>query len=64
MFPFEGDPDILMFFKSQIEDIQKVYNWNDAQILMFLRSNLKGPAFIIYYKYINQISQTQQIKSP
>ena len=59
VFSFEGDPDTLMFFKSQIEDVQKVYNYNDAQLLMFIRSKLQGPAL----KYIRQISQTQQIKT-
>ena len=50
---FDGDPDTLMFFKFQIEDIQKIYNWNDTQPLMFIRSNLKRPALNCYLSFSN-----------
>lgn len=58
--PFEGDEEVLPFFKSQVLDLAKIHKWQDDHIVFFLKQNLKGPAL----KYIVQCSQTQELNTP
>lgn len=61
--PFDGDPEELNFFISQLTNMAKMYNWSEESFMMFISQNLRGIAkkFFFQKSEITKFESAEQI---
>lgn len=62
--PFQGDPELLDFFISQVQDLANLKKWSPQEHLLFLRSKLAGPAldFLVKDRQIATIKTVGELQ--